>query len=58
MLRQLSPGHYAWNQDAQPVAWFPKRVSPFNGQAGTYVTLGPRVTLGGYGSGPFTVSGR
>lgn len=50
-LRGFAPGSYAWNHDMAMVYWAPNRLSPFNGQKGTYVTMGPRLTLGQY-SGP------
>ena len=50
VLRKLGPGNYAWNQDMEVIYWAPKKASPYNGVAGTYLraTGGPRVNLGEY----------
>lgn len=51
-LRVLPPGSYSWNQDMQRVYWDSSRTSPFNGAPGTFVPVGPRLTLGSYPTGP------
>lgn len=38
--RGFSRGNYAWNQDMRTVYWSPTKVSPYNGEAGTYVQVG------------------
>jgi hypothetical protein len=45
-LRGFKPGSHAWNQDAQLTYWMPTKTSPFNGKAGTFVPIGPRLQVG------------
>ena len=49
VLRGFAPGSYAWNQDMAISYFDPKKPSSFNGKPGTFVRLGKRITVGGYG---------
>ncbi|MDQ1373510.1 MAG: hypothetical protein QOJ09_848, partial [Actinomycetota bacterium] len=51
VLRGFPPGSYAWNQDMRQVYFSKTKPSPYNGTAGTYVSVGDRITLGGYKPG-------
>jgi hypothetical protein len=58
MLRCFEPGSYSWNQDMRPVYWSPKTTSPYNGEAGSYIELGPRIRLGEYPASKWTMPGK
>ncbi len=47
--RGFKPGVHSWNQDMAITYWNPARRSPFNGRPGSFITVGPRVEVGGYG---------
>jgi hypothetical protein len=46
----FSNGSGYWTQDARLVYWNRNQPSPYNGKKGTYVQVGDRVNLGGWGS--------
>jgi len=58
ILRCFEPGSYSWNQDMRPVYWSTTTPSPFNGEAGSYVELGPRIRLGDYAASKWTMPGK
>ena len=58
ILRCLEPGSYSWNQDMRPVYWSTKTSSPYNGKAGSYVELGPRVKYGEYPAAKWSMPGK
>ncbi|HVM51581.1 MAG TPA: hypothetical protein VM262_00160 [Acidimicrobiales bacterium] len=58
MLRCLEPGSYSWNQDMRPVYWSTQTPSPYNGEDGSYVELGPRIRVGEYRPEKWTMPGK
>jgi len=55
--RVVKPGDYTWNEDMREVYWSKNKASPFNGKAGTYITLngGKRFRLGEYQPGDLPI---
>jgi hypothetical protein len=58
ILRCFEPGSYSWNQDMRPVYWSTKTTSPYNGEAGSYVELGPRKKYGEWPAAKWTMPGK
>jgi hypothetical protein len=58
ILRCFEPGSYSWNQDMRPVYWSTKTSSPYNGEAGSYVEIGPRIQAGGYPAAEWSMPGK
>ena len=58
ILRCFEPGSYSWNQDMRPVYWSTETNSPFNGEPGSYVELGPRIKIGEYPAAKWTMPGK
>jgi hypothetical protein len=58
ILRCFEPGSYSWNQDMRPVYWSTTTNSPYNGEAGSYIELGPRIKLGEYPAAKWTMPGK
>jgi hypothetical protein len=58
VLRCFEPGSYTWNQDMRPVYWSTKTASPYNGEAGSYIELGPRIRLGEYPASKWSMPGK
>lgn len=50
VLRGFQPGSHTWNQDMAISYWDASRPSAFNGIAGSFVPVGPRIEVGQYGS--------
>jgi hypothetical protein len=48
VLRGFRAGSHTWNQDMAISYWDRARPSGFNGAAGTFVPVGPRIEVGGY----------
>jgi hypothetical protein len=51
-LLQVAPGDWYWMQDTRVVYFDKHKASPYNGQPGTYVQIGPRYNLGQFPSAP------
>jgi hypothetical protein len=58
VLRCFDPGSYSWNQDMRPVYWSTKTTSPYNGEAGSYVELGPRKKYGEWPAAKWAMPGK
>jgi hypothetical protein len=56
VMRSLSPGNHAWNQDMRLTYWSTVKISPYNDKAGTYVQIGQgRVPVDGWRPGDLTL---
>jgi hypothetical protein len=51
-LLSVSPGDWYWMQDTRLVYFDKHKPSPYNGQPGTYVQIGPRYNIGQFPSTP------
>jgi hypothetical protein len=51
-LLQVAPGDWVWMQDTRVVYFDKHKPSPYNGQPGSYVQLGPRYNIGQFPSSP------
>ena len=55
-MRFLAPGNYNWRQDMRKVYWSTQKISPYNGEEGTYVQIGSgRVGVDAWRPGEFTI---
>jgi hypothetical protein len=58
ILRCFEPGSYSWNQDMRPVYWSTETTSPYNGEVGSYIELGPRIRVGEYPTQKWSMPGK